>query len=521
MDVVTPTDSAAAGFGIATPPATPAGVLPEPALGVRVVRGVVWVLAQNVLVKAMGIASQVVLARLLLKDDFALVGLAGVVASFAGIVQDAGLSQILIQRQRRFALWAGTVAWMSLASGLLAGAIIAAAAPLAAHVYEAPRLLPLLMLLALGAPISTITIVPAAAFQVQLRFKFLATWNAITGAAVLCLTMVMAWAGYGPYSIVVPPIVVNVVRFPILWWLSGVRVPLAAPRVGRWRFVLRDSLLIIASAFCITVTVQSDNLVLGLFATKASLADYLFAFGLAFQVMMILTGSVSSVLLPTLSRIGREPGRQAEAFLRAARLLAFIGAPICLLQAAVAPPLFYVAFGGKWASAVVLFQILSVANALQLTNGAAVSFLQAQRRFGTIFKVTVSLAVLFVTFVTAGAAAGGAMGVACAVVVYAGLSGIFVAATAIRPFGGHWLRDAAAVSAGPLVAAAGAAIVACAFAALVPGSLSPLAGHLLRLAIIPPVGFVTYLALAAWLARPAFDEARARVAPFLARLRRR
>ena len=56
------------------------------------------------------------------------------------------------------------------------------------------------------------------------------------------------------------------------------------------------------------------------------------------QVLQLLTLNLASVLFPVLSKLAAEPERQVGAFLRAARVLALVGIPICLAEAVLARP---------------------------------------------------------------------------------------------------------------------------------------------------------------------------------------
>jgi PST family polysaccharide transporter len=451
--------------------------------GVRAAQGFSWMLLQTVFGKLAGIVTQVVLGRLLLQDDFALVGLAYVVTAFAGIVQDAGLSQVLIHRQRRFRQWSNIVAWMSLASGLCAAALIAGAAPVAARIYQEPRLVPLLLLLAAGAPLNTIGVVPGVLLQITMRFRFLAIAQFGFTLLTASLTILMATLDCGPYAIVVPPMLTAVVRGVIYW--SVARPPLRYhPDFGRWRYVLGDSALILASAFFVTVTMQADNLVLGLLATKDVLGAYYFGFNLSMQTTLLITATLTSVLFPVLSKLQHEPQRQCAAFLQAARIVALVGVPACVLQASVADPIMRAVFGTKWLAAIPIVQILSVGSALQLVNAPAMSLIQAQGRFKIMFRLTVLLSMLFLMLVIVGAMAGGAIGVAVAATVAAGVGGLLVPTIAIRP-AGRSVWDVLTLYVSPVAVAAAAACTAIILVGFVPTEkLSGRLGHAVQATLV-------------------------------------
>src|SRR5215213_2320437 len=83
----------------------------------RTAHGFLWLMAQTIGSKAVGMAGQVVLAWLLMPRDLGLWGKASIVMGFSGLIQQAGLRETLINRQRAYHLWANAAFWMSVALG--------------------------------------------------------------------------------------------------------------------------------------------------------------------------------------------------------------------------------------------------------------------------------------------------------------------------------------------------------------------------------------------------------------------
>ncbi|HVF10908.1 MAG TPA: oligosaccharide flippase family protein, partial [Abditibacteriaceae bacterium] len=124
-------------------PIAPSGPAAQaPLLGRKTARGFAWLVAQTLGTRMASAVEQIILAWLLLPQDFGLVALAYTVTQFIDIVQQAGLRDVLIQRQAHFNYWANPAFWMSAVMGLAASLLMAAAAPLAASLYKAPQLTP-------------------------------------------------------------------------------------------------------------------------------------------------------------------------------------------------------------------------------------------------------------------------------------------------------------------------------------------------------------------------------------------
>jgi PST family polysaccharide transporter len=464
--------------------------------------------------KAVNLLGIVILSRLLDDSDYGYIGLAFAVYTFAALIQQGGLHDVLIQRSRHFERWASTAFWMSLALGLLATALQALAAPIAAYFFHDQRLVGLILALSTQSLVASLCVVPDARLRAQMRFRMLSLIAFGGAVGVTVLTILFAWWGFGPYSFVWPWPIMIAARAAALWYVAPQRV---RPRMElrRWRFMFVDNwLLFLASVFQM-VTWQGDYIILGRRYSKAAVGHYYWAFNLSTQALQMLSLNVAGVLLPSLAQLQAQPRRLRDAFLRAINMLTLIGAPACLLQAALADPVIRIAFEPRWWPAIPLVQILSAGWAFSIVGLSAGSLLKAEGRFRTYLMLTATSAALFVAMVWIGAAAGGVVGAAWAVAGHALVTGPFSIYTAIRPHQGGW-RDTWAVYALPLAASS----VTVGGAALLANRLPPMyARDVVRACLILALGITGYAALIRVAAPAAWDELIARAAQLLRRRR--
>src|SRR6476661_4388099 len=149
----------------AVPPAMPSQL----SLRHKTTRGAMWVGGQAMLSRLVMFAQQLILAWLLAKSDFGLIGLAMTVTAIATWMANPGVDTVLVQRPHRFRQWATPAFWLGQAMGLMGAAVMLVLAPVAAWVYDKPRLVGLIAVSATALPLQALQIVPKAQLQMEMR----------------------------------------------------------------------------------------------------------------------------------------------------------------------------------------------------------------------------------------------------------------------------------------------------------------------------------------------------------------
>lgn len=385
------------------PASSAAPIAPVEGVAHRAKRGFAWLMLQTVAAKIVNTGATIVAAWYLLPVDYKLAALAVPLTMFVSVFQQLGVDQVLLSRGKEFQRWANPGFWMSASAGLGTGAIILLASPLVAMAYHAPTLVSVLAFLAISPTISGLTCVHQTSLQNQLKFKLLSLL-AMAGAALQAVTTVfMARTGYGVYALVVPGALAAVLRGVVL---LTVPIPIRfALDLGEWKYLVRDGILSLATQFLLLVASQGDFVLLAfLFPPSSSALGYLaFAFTFSLAIITPLVMNLGSVLLPALGQLRGEPERQVRAFLQAADKLAFIGIPLCLLQAVVAAPLLHALYGHKWDEVILPIQMLSVCMAVRIVCVTSGALVLAQGRFGFMFRVSAIYAIGFLGAVYIGA----------------------------------------------------------------------------------------------------------------------
>jgi PST family polysaccharide transporter len=342
----------------------------------------------------------------------------------------------------------------------------------------------LLVFLALTSPLMTIHLVPLSRLESDLRFRQVAFVNTLSGASATMLAVLCAALGLGAFSLIVPRAVVALGSAAALFWIAKPRIRWSID-AARWSYLLSGGGLLLLSSLAALIVSYGDYAVVGRLLGTGAVGLYYFAFGLSTQTGVLLTDNLGRVLLPTLSGLLGQPElRQRAAFVRSCRLLALLGVPLCLLQAAVAGPLVRLLFGPRWAAAIPILQLLSVGMTGQLLSMPSQTLLKAQGRLRTLLVVSTVAAGCFLTAVTFAAARGGLIVATATIAAYYLVAGLAQLEVSLRAVGGRW-RDLAHICTAAFAVGAASATLAWASGQLLPAGR---VYDLLRLAVIPGVG---------------------------------
>src|SRR4030095_5700241 len=220
-------------------------------------------------------------------------------------------------------------------------------------------LIGLVLVLAASGPLSGLDIVPDAQLTHEMRFRYLAVVKWINAVGGMGLSILFADLNFGAYSFVLPVPIITVVRLALLWAAARPRIRWHL-HLRRWRYLINDSAMLFFANFFIMLTWQGDYMILGIMHDDKTVGIYFFAFNLSLQTMAVFTNNLTGVLFPALSKLQHNLAYQTSAFLRAGELLAIVGVPLCLLQAALAGPAVAMLFNSWWYPAIRVLQLLSI-----------------------------------------------------------------------------------------------------------------------------------------------------------------
>ncbi len=374
-------------------------------LGHIALRGSLLTGIQVVANKVLATVAVLMLGALLTPEEFGLAGFAASIGAAFILFQTWVFVDVAIaDAAQGFPELAATQV-SALVFGIVQAIAIIAAAPLLQNAFhEQPGLGALLIVVAFRPLSDAIGVAALARLKIDLRFQTLALVDGTTAALGSTASVALALSGAGPFAVIAPPIATAAAR--------GIVYMIAAP--GQEKFWSNPAAIRIASrrfikpaiaAYLTSLTFLADSLILGAFVAEHAMGIYAFSFNLAVQTTAVLSVAVASTVQPIFAAMGPDRQRQAEGLLRSVRLVSVIAVPASAIQATFCVMVFSAIWGDKWASAVPVFMVLSIGQAMVFTAAPSVFLLKAQGRFGTYLRLaaaqlvfTVSATLTAVTF---------------------------------------------------------------------------------------------------------------------------
>ena len=409
----------------------------------RAMGGMFWTLSGTGVQVGVQLVAIMALGRLLTPTEFGLMGAASVVIGFSQIVSQVGVGPAIIQRQELEPTHVRVAVTLSLALGLLLGALVFVGAPEIAAFYRIPELEPVLRAVAVLFPLDGLNTVAKSLLTRQLRFRAyiaLDVGSYVVGYA--CVGVFLAWRGFGVWSLVAANIVQLALRTLAMYLAT--RHPLR-PSLDLWagRALLSFGFGHSMAQIGTLISQQGDNLVVGRWLGPAALGVYGRAYSLMVMPASAFGRIVNRVLFPIMSQVQNERHRLANAYERGLAIVALLALPISALLWVVAPEFIPVVLGPRWSEVVLPFRLFTISLMFRMASKISDACIKAA---GVVYSWAL-LQFAYAGLVIVGAIIGqrwGVGGVAVCVSVAMGLDWLNMTHLSRKVTGLAWGRLAAA-----------------------------------------------------------------------------
>ncbi len=355
--------------------------------------GVRWTAINTVCTTAIQFIQLAVVGRILGPEAFGLMAMVMVVSEFASVFTDVGLSSAIIQRIKNKKDELSTLYWFNVIVGFIVFSVIYLFTSVAAIMFGADEIRPLLQLAALSFLISPFGVQFQTLLRKYLRFDVITKIN-VCSAIVGMLTVIgCALNNYDVWSLVWGRLIYVAVRTGLLivWGWHAKWMPKLYFKWSDMHGYLSFGLYRLGAMVANQINSRADQLLIGVLMGPVSLGYYNIAFRLVMEPIQKINPILTNVAFPVFSMIQDDNARLKRGFFQMICFLMSVNAPVLIGMAVVAPTAVPLLIGEKWLPAIPLVQILSFYALVRSLGNAAGSLIIAKGKANWTFFWNIAL----------------------------------------------------------------------------------------------------------------------------------
>ncbi len=329
----------------------------------KILTSLIWKFSEQIMVKAFSLIISIILARILIPDDYGVIAIVIAVITICGLPVTNGFNNGLIQKKDADDIDYSTAFYINIVVAVIIYIFIFFLAPIIAIFYNMPQLKVIIRVLGVSILLSGINSIQHAFVAKHMMFKlfFYSTLigTLISGAA----GVVMALRGFGIWALAVQILVNTFIDTMVLWFTVGWR-PKLLFSWDRAIILIRYSWKLVASGFLNSFSGQLGIYIIGKWYSAAELAYYNQGDKYPGILMTSIDTAINSVLFPALSDIQDNIDKVKSLSKAAVKVSTFIIFPVMLGACACAEPAIRVIFTEKWLPCLPFFRVFCLVYAI-------------------------------------------------------------------------------------------------------------------------------------------------------------
>lgn len=326
----------------------------------KAIRGVAWSAVEKFLRQGLMTLFSIIIARQLSPSDYGLVAMLTIFLVVAQLFVDSGFVEALIQKQDRTEVDFSTTFWFNIGVSLLIYAVLFLCSPFIASFYDEPLLEEFLVWMALIFVINAFRTVQQAKLNIAMDFRRQA-WISIIAISVSgCVGIWMAYHGFGVWTLVWQPLLLNFLNVALLWVSAG-WMPSFVFSVCSFKELFGFGSRLLMSRILHAIYANGSFLLIGKFYSPAATGLYSQATQMTSFVPTAVNDVVARVAYPIECELQDNNDELQRRFFQMLRMTCFILFPLMMGLAALAEPVVRLLLTDKWIETVPLIRILCFA----------------------------------------------------------------------------------------------------------------------------------------------------------------
>ncbi len=328
-------------------------------LGNKAAKGAIWAITDRFGTMALQFSVNLILARLLLPEDFGEIGMLAIFIALSQVLIDSGFGSAIIQKKNPSQRDYSTVLYWNLIFSTILYLVLYICAPLVEKFYSMDGLASTLRGIGLTLILNSIFSLQKIRLQKQLKFKEIAISNLCSYILGSSVAIIMAYYRCGVWSLVAMQITYGISYIIILLIITK-----WYPSFNFSQKTIKELFsfggYILAASVLQTVCQNIQGLVIGKKFSAIQMGYYSQASKLDLITSYSIPQVIVQVMYPVYSSMQDDHQRLNHAVITSISIIAFIVFPVLASLILIADPLIVLLYGEKWLPSAEYFQILCI-----------------------------------------------------------------------------------------------------------------------------------------------------------------
>ena len=327
--------------------------------GNSIISSLFWKAGERLAVQGIGLFVQIILARILLPEDFACLAIINAILNYLGLFVYCGLSIAVVQKKNLTEKDLSTLTSISLFVALVIFAVLFFMAPLISDFYSVGDLVWPIRVMGISLFLYSFNSIQTGLLTRNMRFRTLFYRGLLATSISGLLGIVLAYSGFGIWALIAYSITNILLAVVFMNMIPDLRLKIgfswkSAKELYSFSLKILGTNLISAGGDTIR------TLTIGKTYSPNQLA--FFDRGLAYSslVTQVVNTSLSSVLLPAFSRSQDDISHLRQMSQRSVEMSSYIMIPLLVFVAIVAEPLVGIVLSEKWIPCAIYLSIFCI-----------------------------------------------------------------------------------------------------------------------------------------------------------------
>lgn len=344
----------------------------------KIISGLKWSGVQLFVDSGFRFLVQLILAKILLPEQFGLVAMCSIFIAVANAASELGMGAALIQNKEDSI--AQSMYPTAFISGIMWGGFLFLLmcffiGPMAAWFYREPFLTYLIPALSISVIITPLSFIHHVILVRKMDFKSLAKILNTSSVIAGVVAVVSAIKGAGVWALVIHQILSPLLALLLYYYIVG-WTPKFTWNRQHFKAIFGFGAYATGTRVFSTITYNIDNLLIGKLMGSSPLGAYSLAFNLTETLRQTLSKIINNVMFPVFGKNQDKIEKLKSYFLNIIKINAILIYPVMGFLLLFSHEIIFLIFGDKWQDAVVPIQILSVAMMIHLMINSFTSLLR-------------------------------------------------------------------------------------------------------------------------------------------------